>query len=198
MFDRVTGFRAKAVVATAAAATIGWTVPAVGVVGDGGPVSSVSATWTPSLATSGRDGSVEQIRKLEQCDSTMYAVGRFAGSNNIKQKSTLYSRNNAFSFNATTGAMTSWAPNVNGQVDSVALSADCSTAYLGGKFTAINGTAVQNIAAVSTSTGNVLSTFAHSAGGRVHTLARSGRHLLVGGISRRSTDQRRTTSSVST
>ena len=112
----------------------------------------------------------------------MYAVGRFTS---IQRNSVTYSRNNAFSFSATTGsslgAVTSWNPNVNGQVNSIALSSDCSTAYLGGTFTSINGTPVKNIAAVSTSTGAVIPTFAHSAGGKVNTLARAGSHLLVGG-----------------
>ena len=68
--------------------------------------------------------------------------------------------------------MTSWNPNVNGIVNSIAFSADCSVAYLGGKFTSVNGTAVNNIAAVSTSTGAVNTAFAHSAAGQVETLLR--------------------------
>lgn len=178
MFSRWARVRAATVVAAAAAAAVGLAPTAVAAVGDGGPVSPIAATWTPSLATSGTDGSVERIRKIEQCGSTMYAVGLFSS---IKQKVTTYARNNAFSFSATTGAMTGWAPSVNGQVNSIVLSADCATAYLGGTFTAINGTAVKNIAAVSTFTGNVVPTFASTAGGAVNTLAMSGNHLLVGG-----------------
>ena len=125
---------------------------------------------------------MERVRQLVQCDSTMYAVGRFSS---IRRNSVTYARNNAFSFStapgSSLGAVTSWNPNVNGQVNSVALSSDCSTAYLGGSFSSINGTAVNNIAAVSTSTGAVIPTFAHSANGAVNTLARAGSHLLVGG-----------------
>jgi len=164
--------------AVAASAALGLSSPAMAALGDGGSVSATAATWTPSLATSGTDGSVEQIRQLAQCGTTMYAVGGFSS---IKQKSTTYARNNAFSFSATTGAMTGWAPDVNGKVSTVALSADCSTAYLGGSFTSINGTAVKNLAAVDTTNGNVLSTFAHTAGGKVSTIARVGTHLLTGG-----------------
>jgi hypothetical protein len=143
-----------------------------------GPVSPTAAPAIPRLATSGTDGTVEQVRQLQQCGATMYAVGRFSS---IQRKSTVYARNNAFSFDAATGAMTAWDPDVTGQVNSIAFSADCSTAYLGGAFTGVHGTQVQKIAAVSTSTGEVDPGFAHSADGKVDTLVRVGGHLLVGG-----------------
>ena len=65
----------------------------------------------------------------------MYAVGSFTS---IKRFSTVYARNNAFSFAATSPfTVTSWNPNVNGIVNSIAFNADCSVAYLGGKFTSV-------------------------------------------------------------
>jgi hypothetical protein len=144
----------------------------------GGPPSITPAAFTPQIATSGTDNSVEQVRHLAQCGNTMYAVGRFT---QMKKGTAVVTRNNAFSFSTTNGTISSWNPNVNGQVDGIALSADCSTAYLGGTFTSVGGTAVKNIAAVSTSTSAVLPGFAHNAGGRVATLAMTGNHLLVGG-----------------
>lgn len=144
----------------------------------GGPVGTAPASFTPSLATSGTDGSVEQVRQLRQCGNTMYAVGRFTS---IKQGGQTYARKNAFSFSATTGTLTSWNPDVNGQVNSVALSGDCSTAYLGGAFTAIGGSAATNIASVNTSTGAVNTGFAHTANKEVQALVVAGPHLLAGG-----------------
>ncbi|HET9969262.1 MAG TPA: hypothetical protein VFQ68_13590 [Streptosporangiaceae bacterium] len=141
-----------------------------------GPVSSTPAAGTPQLNTT---GTTEQVRQLAQCGSTMYAVGSFTS---IKRYSTVYARNNVFSFGATSPfKVTSWNPNVNGVVNSIAFSSDCSVAYLGGKFSSVRGTAVNNIAAVSTSTGAVITTFAHSASGQVETLLRLGGHLLTGG-----------------
>ncbi len=169
---RVIGVAAAAVLAVG----VGIASPAGATVG--GPPSDIAATFTPQLATSGTDGSVEQIRHLAQCGTTMYAVGRFSS---VSKGKSAVTRNNAFSFATKNGVISSWDPNVNGQVDSVALSADCSTAYLGGTFSSIGGTAVKNIAAVSTSTGAVIPTFAHSAGGRVATLAVSGTHVIAGG-----------------
>ena len=67
-------------------------------------------------------------------------------------------------------------------INSIAFSGgNCANAYIGGNFTKVNGTSVTNIAEISTSTGNVVTGFAHSANGTVDTLAAVGGHLLVGG-----------------
>jgi hypothetical protein len=142
-----------------------------------GPVSTRPAAGTPQLAPT---GSTEQVRQLVQCGGTMYAVGRFTA---IQQGSTVYSRNNIFSFSATAPfTMTAWNPNANGRVNSIAFNGtNCANAYIGGDFTAVHGTAASHIAEISTSTGAVVPGFAHSANGRVDTLAVSGGHVLAGG-----------------
>ena len=48
-------------------------------------------------------------------------------------------------------------------------------------FSSVNGTAVKNIAEVSTSTGAVNTAFAHNAAGQVETLLTVGTHVLAGG-----------------
>ncbi len=141
-----------------------------------GVVSRTPAAGTPQLAP---NGTTEQVRQLVQCGGTMYAVGSFT---QIQKGSTVFTRNNAFSFSATAPfTVTSWNPNVNGKVNSIALSPDCSVAYLGGVFTSVNGTAVRNIAEVSATTGAVNTAFGHSANGQVETLLVHGTHLLTGG-----------------
>jgi len=143
-------------------------------------ISSLPAAWTPTLASSGTDGTVEQVRQLVPCGDMMYAVGTFTS---IRQGGTTYPRNNAFSFNATTGAVSSWNPNVNGKVNSVALTADCGTAYLGGVFQNVGGQNATNLAAVQGegTAGAFISTFKHTADRQVSALLMSGSHLLVGG-----------------
>jgi hypothetical protein len=142
-----------------------------------GAVSPVPANGTPTLVDT---GTTEQIRQLVQCGGTMYAVGTFT---EIKQGSTTYTRNNAFSFSATAPfAVTSWDPDVNGTVDTVAFNGtDCSTAYLGGHFTTVGGAAAKNIAAVDTATGALVPGFKDNASGEVETLAVVNGHLLAGG-----------------
>src|SRR5437016_1877178 len=71
---------------------------------------------TPHFAVSSNP--IEQVRQLVQCGGTMYAVGTFS---HILQGGHRYTRHNAFSFRATPPfTMTSWAPNINGEVNSIA------------------------------------------------------------------------------
>jgi hypothetical protein len=112
----------------------------------------------------------------------MYAVGTFT---KIRQGSsgTVYTRYNIVRFSATSPfTVSSWAPNVNGTVNAIAFNGtNCSTAYIGGKFTSVNGGSATNIAAISTTTGALVTTFAHSANGQVETIASHSGHLLAGG-----------------
>ncbi len=141
-----------------------------------GPVSSTPAANTPELY--GSDSPVQQVRQLVQCGSTMYAVGTF---NEIKRDNTTYTRYNVFSFSATAPyAVTSWAPDVIGIVNTITFSdGNCADAYIGGKFTSVNGTKVANIAEIDTTTGNVVTSFGHTANGQVETLL----GVTVGGVS---------------
>jgi hypothetical protein len=142
-----------------------------------GAVSPTPSTGTPTLVDT---GTTEQIRQLVQCGGTMYAVGTFT---EIKQGSTTYTRNNAFSFSATAPfAVTPWDPDVNGTVDTIAFNGtDCSTAYLGGHFTTVGGAAAKNIAAVDAAAGALVTGFKDNASGEVETLVVANGHLLAGG-----------------
>jgi len=142
-----------------------------------GHVSPTPAKGTPQLAPT---GSTEQVRQIVKCDGTMYAVGRFTA---IEWGGKTYSRHNVFSFSATSPyRITSWNPDTNGEVNSIALTPDCSHAWLGGSFTKVAGTSVGNVAEISTSNGSVVKTWAHSANNVVDTVLFPGNgHLLVGG-----------------
>ena len=143
------------------------------------PVSPWPAAGTPQLVKN--LGRTQVIRQLVQCGNTMYAVGRFT---RIAWKRHTYLRTNAFSFSATAPyRVTSWHPEVNGEVNSIAFDgAHCANAYIGGKFTKVGRTKAANIAEIRTSTGAVVRRFRHDASNTVNTLAVArGRHLLVGG-----------------
>ncbi len=180
-------------VAAAAAGVLALTVPAAEAGTGGQPpppgvVSAAPASNTPHLAA--KSSPTEQVRQLVQCGGTMYAVGTFSS---IQQGSTSYARSDVFSFSASSPyTITSWAPAVVGStstnndgadaINSIAFSGgSCADAYIGGNFTKVNGTSVTNIAEISTSTGNVVTGFAHDANGAVDTLATVGGHLLAGG-----------------
>ena len=165
-----------AIVASAVTLAAGLAAPGTALAATG-PVSATPASGTPQLVTS---GVAENIRQLVQCGSTMYAVGSFT---TIKRYSTTYTRNNVFSFSAVAPyTVTSWAPNVNGVVNSIAFSGgNCADAYIGGKFTSVNGTSATNIAEIDTTTGALVTGFQHNANGQVATLLGYGSHLIVGG-----------------
>ena len=140
-------------------------------------VSRPPASGTPELATT---GTTQQVRQMVQCGQTMYAVGSFTLIRRIRHDVCAEQH-----FQLQRGApyrVTSWNPDVNGVVNTIAFNGtNCSTAYIGGKFTSVHGTPAANIAAISTSTGAVQTGFAHHANGQVETIASSHSHLLVGG-----------------
>jgi hypothetical protein len=140
-----------------------------------GRVKVVPAAYTPWLLPRPVD---QRVRKFGHCNGIMYAVGRISA---IGQGSHTYSRHNAFSFIASTGAVTSWAPRVNGILHAIALSRDCSTAYLGGSFSSVNGVAARNVVAVDARTGAVKRRFAHSAADSVQTLRLTHGQVIAGG-----------------
>jgi len=148
--------------------------------GASGVVSATPATDTPHLKTTA-DNPAQQIRQLVQCGNTMYAVGSFT---TILRESTTYTRSDIVSFSATAPyTVTSLAPTVTGSdINSIAFNGtNCADAYIGGDFTAVNGTSVKNVAEISTTTGQVVTAFAHSAAGSVQTLLGVDGHILTGG-----------------
>jgi hypothetical protein len=157
-----------------------------GVAPPAGVVSATPASNTPHLKASDHSP-VQQIRQIVQCGSTMYAVGSFT---EIVKGSTTYTRNNVVSFSATSPyTVTSWDPDVvgttsgsSGVVNTIAFNGgNCADAYIGGHFTSVNGTKVTDIAEISTSTGDVVSGFGHTAGSSVQTLLGADGHILAGG-----------------
>jgi hypothetical protein len=142
-----------------------------------GPAGTSPAAGTPALSSADTN---QYIRQLVPCGNTMYAVGTISA---ITQNGSTYTRTGAFSFSATAPyTLTSWAPSIDGTVNSIGfVGGDCSSAYIGGKFTTVNGTAAQNLAKVNTTTGAVDPAFKHAATGQVQTVLGVGGHLFVGG-----------------
>lgn len=140
-------------------------------------VSSVPAA-APTLATSGTDGTIEQVRQIVQCGSTMYAVGRFSAIHDSSGAN--FPRANAVAFSATSPyRVTAWNPNVNGQVDTAACAPD-GNILLGGTFNRAGGAANLNMARVNPTTGAALPWSYHPGKRVVHVEVVQG-HALVGG-----------------
>ncbi len=140
-------------------------------------VSSAAAPSTPYLVNVGTTPSTTMMR---QCGSQMWAVGKFSSIGSPGHSAV--TRNNVVAFDQATGAVAAVDPNVNGQVNTITFSPDCTSAYIGGKFTAVGTTAVKNIAKISTSTGLVDPAFGHNSSGQVSALLFIKGHLLTGGF----------------
>jgi hypothetical protein len=157
-------------------------VPAMPALAQTGKVSPTPVAGTPTLVDT---GTTETIRQLADCGGTMYAVGSFTEISGYNGTTTQdFGRNNIFSFSDTFPfEVTSWNPDVNGTVNTIAFSGgDCSTAYIGGQFTTVGGVAAKNIAAISTSTGALVPGFKENASGQVETILAVDGHLLTGGF----------------
>jgi hypothetical protein len=167
-----TTYRSVVVTAVMAAALALW---------PGAAQARVSATppATPQLATSGTDGSIEQVKQITQCGNTMYAVGRFTAVKNGGTTGVI-TRNNAFAFSAVAPyRVTAFDPNVDGPVNTVACGTDGSV-FLGGRFTTAGGAANRNLAKVDAATGASKQFSYHPAAEVFATEVVQG-HLLVGG-----------------
>jgi hypothetical protein len=138
-------------------------------------VGSSPADWTPYLVPSPVN---QRVEELQPCKRRMYAVGSMTA---VGRGSATFARSNVFSFSAKTGAMTSWAPQVNGPVRSIAFSKDCRTVYLGGAFTRVNRVAVRNLVAVGAVTGKVKRRFKHHVNGPLSTVRYAHGAVIIGG-----------------
>jgi hypothetical protein len=175
---RKLGVRSALIAGLAATAVC---LPAAPTLAQSGPVSPTPVPGTPTLVAT---GTTEEIRQIADCNGTMYAVGTFtqiSGSNGSTTQT--YTRNRIFSFSDTTPfTVTSWDPNVNGTVNTIALNSSCTTAYIGGQFTTVGGATAKNIAAIDTTTGALVPGFKDNAGGQVETILAVNGHLLTGGF----------------
>jgi PKD repeat protein len=116
--------------------------------------------------------------------NTVYAAGKFTNARpaGAAPGTQLTPRNNLLAYDIRTGQLiTSFAPNLNGQVMAVAASPDGSRIYVGGDFTQADGQPRSRVAAYSTSTGQLISTFRPAVNGTVRGIAASASTVYLGG-----------------
>ena len=138
-------------------------------------VSADPANFMPHVVGSGT-----AVYALQQLGSTMYAGGEFSTVENAA-RTTTYSRSNIMAFDATTGAMASFAPSFNGAV--WAIVSDGASMWVGGYFTNVNGVARRGVVKIDPTTGAVDPAFNAGFGsGRVTDLRLVNGRLIVGGV----------------
>ena len=116
--------------------------------------------------------------------NTVYAAGSFTSARpaGAAAGTSETVRNNLLAYDIRTGDLiTSFAPDLNAQALAVAASPDGSTLYVGGAFSQANGVGRYSIAAYSTATGKLLTTFAPVVGANVRAIAATNTTVYVGG-----------------
>jgi Malectin domain len=135
-------------------------------------VSPTPAAFTPDVL----DGAVKAFTRI---GNTIFAGGTFTQVKDAGGPT--LSRVDLFAFNASTGAITSFAPVLDGEVD--ALTTDGTSLFVGGLFKTVNGAASSRIAKLDPVTGLAVPGFnvKVTSGTSVLTMAVSNRTLYIGG-----------------
>jgi hypothetical protein len=151
--------------------------PATGSISQPHVVSENPANFTPMVIDGGGVSHTETLA-LFQLGSTMYAGGTFALVQNSARTQTL-NRSNVFSFNATTGAINSFAPNVDGVVWGITGSGN--SVYIAGTFKNVNGVARRGVAKLDATTGAVDTGFNANLKANVSEIRLVNGRLIIGG-----------------
>jgi hypothetical protein len=140
--------------------------------------SAVTADGLPTVQIDG------VVWSLAVVGNTAYAGGSFANARpaGAAPGTNLTPRNNLLSFNLSTGVLNnSFAPSLNAQALVVTASPDGSRIYVGGSFTTANGVLRDRIAAYSTATGQLISSFAPNLDATVNAITATNTTVYVGG-----------------
>ncbi|THG30798.1 LamG-like jellyroll fold domain-containing protein [Naasia lichenicola] len=174
--------RLRAVAVSAVLLTTAGLLTAMPAQADTSPVSGTPETVsTDPLPTVQIDGIVwSQVI----VGNTVYVGGQFAnarpagnavGVGNI-------ARSNLLAYNLSTGVLiASFAPTLNGQVNSLSASPDGTRLYVGGTFTTVNGVTRNRVAAFTVATGALVTSWAPSFNSAVDVVKATNSTVYVGG-----------------
>ena len=145
-----------------------------------GPGQNLSATASSSWQTNSTVWAIAPVNGMVYVGGNFTSVrppGDPVGTGEV-------ARTYLAEFNASTGALvTSFDPTLDGEVTALAVSPNGSTLYVGGSFTHVGTTYRDHLAALSTSTGALSTTWNPSAGSPVLTIAPTpdGADVYIGG-----------------
>ena len=143
-------------------------------------VATHPATFTPNVESDAVVGH-PAVYALKQLGSTMFAGGTFHTVDDANRANPV-TRTNLFSFDATLGAISSFAPNIDGSVWAIETDPATNSVWVGGFFKNVNGVSRNGIAKFNATTGVLDPTFKSTAvAGPVTEIRLVNGRLIVGG-----------------
>jgi len=122
------------------------------------------------------------VRAITQVGSTMIAGGTFTSVRSATNRTPI-ARSYLFAFDAVTGELsTTFVPQLNAPVDTLAPGPDGRSVFVGGSFTTVNGAVANRLVRLDIATGLPTAGFSGGANGRVLDLAVSGNRLYLAGM----------------
>ncbi|WP_449062595.1 LamG-like jellyroll fold domain-containing protein, partial [Planomonospora algeriensis] len=124
------------------------------------------------------------VWKMATVGSTVYAVGSFSKARppgTSPGHAQEVNRSNILAFDITTGNLLPFAPVLNAQARTIAVSPDKTKIYIGGDFTTVNGQTRNRVAAFDVATGALEAGFAPSVSNVVRALTVSATTVYIGG-----------------
>jgi hypothetical protein len=141
-------------------------------------VNESPVSWTPHIED-GDGVSNAAVYAVEQLGNTIYTGGNFQKVANSARTQTL-SRSHIMSFDATSGALSSFSPQFNGIV--WAIEAVGSSVYVGGEFTTVNGVARRGLVKLDATSGAIDTSFQPTIkSGNVTEIRLVAGRLIIGG-----------------
>ena len=134
-------------------------------------VALAAVSGAPDPGTINTDGRVSAVLAV---GDRVYLGGSFTHVDGV-------ARNHLAAVDATTGELTDWNPNANGNVLSLAASPDGSRVYAGGNFMEVGGATHRRLVSLDAQTGTVNTAFKIGLGASVRAIAVSGDSLYIGG-----------------
>lgn len=136
-------------------------------------VSAVPASSTPFI-TKG-----SWIKTIAQVGSKIFVGGQFT---EVSQSGKKYTRNNIYAMDATTKKIdTTFAPDVSGEVLSIAGSPDGKAVYIGGWFGKVNGVGPASFQKLDAATGKKVTGFNTSPNNAVYDIKVTSAKVYIGG-----------------
>ncbi len=123
-----------------------------------------------------------RVYAIDSFGDSVVVGGTFTSIRNAPSESVDIAQSFLFKFDVSTGQIdTAFAPQIDAEVEGVAISSDGASVYVGGDFVTVNGETRQRLVKLSMVDGSIDPTFVANANNEVKDIALTSDSLIVGG-----------------